>query len=74
MKKSPRIQASQLPNGDGHQVTYESGTSRKLHQFINSDVSKELSPHGAGSFHDPEHHQTLMSRVQDYIKKNKQQS
>ena len=73
MKKSPRIQAHEMPNGDGHEVTYESGTTRKVHQFPNPNASQEPSPHGAGSFHDPEHHQLLMSRFEDYIKKNKQQ-
>lgn len=72
MKKRATIQSGQLPNGDGHQVTYESGTSRRVHQFPQPDASQEPAPHGAGSFHDPEHHQILMSRFEDYIKKNTQ--
>lgn len=74
MKKRPQIEAHQLPNGDGHQVTHESGTSRRIYQFTKPDASQEPSPHGAGSFHDPKHHQILMSRFEDYITQNKQQS
>ena len=61
------IFARPQPNGIGHQVSYETGTSRKVHQFAGKISHLENPPHGAGSFHDPEQHQTLMDRMADYI-------
>jgi hypothetical protein len=65
MKKS--IYATPQPNGDGLQVTYELGNSRKLHRFPRAQAESEKPPHGAGSFHDPEQHYDLMERVDAMI-------
>ena len=34
----------------------------------NLPVPEEKAPHGAGSYHDPEHHNKLMDAVEDYVK------
>lgn len=72
MKKRNRIQAGQLPDGTGHQVSYEQGTSRKVQSFRHSDTQTEPPPHGAGSFHDPSQHHVLMDRVADFLEKGTQ--
>lgn len=61
------ISAHEQPNGDGYQVTYEQNDSRKVYRFPSSNTNIETPPHGAGSFHDPEHHQKLMDRIEDYL-------
>lgn len=63
-----KISAKPQPDGDGLQVTYESGDSRRLHRFPRSDTKLEKPPHGAGSFHDPEHHRNLMDRLDAMIR------
>lgn len=59
-----KISAHAQPDGDGLQVTYETEDSRRLHRFPKPESEKETPPHGAGSFHDPEHHRELMDRVE----------
>ena len=56
------------PDTSGHQVSYEFGTSRRVHAFTKASSSAEEPPHGAGSFHDPEQHQALMDRIETYLK------
>ena len=34
----------------------------------NLPVPEEKAPHGAGSYHDPEHHNRLMDAVDEYVK------
>lgn len=65
---SPRaknIQAHPSPQDNRvMQVTFESGKSRRVLNLpprIEHPIEPE--PQGAGSFHDPEHHQVLMDRV-----------
>ena len=60
-------------DGDGHQIIYTISGSRKVHLFPQAKNTCEPSPHAAGSFHDPEHHQTLMDRVEEFIKKGQTQ-
>ncbi|HKK18762.1 MAG TPA: hypothetical protein VJ952_08785 [Opitutales bacterium] len=67
-KKKKKIFAHKQPNGDGHQVSYEEGESRKLRHFPRERSAGEPRPHGAGSYHDPEHHHELLERVEAYLK------
>ncbi|MEO0511040.1 MAG: hypothetical protein AAF065_14410 [Verrucomicrobiota bacterium] len=69
MNSGRKIEARRQPNNCGHQVTYEIGTSRKVYRFEDR-TDEELSPHGAGSYHDPAHHNQLMDRLEDYIRNN----
>ncbi|PDH29949.1 MAG: hypothetical protein CNC89_01805 [Puniceicoccaceae bacterium MED-G31] len=64
-----KIHASLSPSLDGHQVHYSSGKSRKVHQFAYDMNRGEIPPHSAGSYHDPEYHQQLMQRYEEYISK-----
>ncbi len=63
------IFASPQPDGSGYQISYEIEGSRRIHRFGNDASTLEKPPHGAGSFHDPEQHQVLMERIEDYIKR-----
>ena len=47
----------------GHQITYETDSSRRVINTPRVCKTKETPPHGAGSFHDPEHHFELLDRV-----------
>lgn len=69
MPNKKKIFAQAQPNGDGYQVSYESGDSRRVHHFSAARQSPEPAPHGAGSYHDPEQHHTLMERVEIYLRK-----
>ena len=71
MKKKERVAARPQPNGDGLQVTYTLGGSRKLHRFPTEDSTSERAPHAAGSFHNPEQHMDLMDRVTRYLSHTK---
>jgi hypothetical protein len=66
MKK--KIFARKQPNHDGHQVVYEKGGSRSLHHFPEKKSSGESPPHGAGSYHDQEHHRQLIERMEAYLR------
>lgn len=59
-----RIQALPLADNRGHLITYEKGSSRRVHHLPAVARDSEPTPHGAGSFHDPEHHHLLMDRVE----------
>ena len=61
------IEVSPRPDGTGFTLTYEEGSGRKVHQFTHVERG-ESAPHGAGSFHDPEHHRQLMERHDAYLK------
>lgn len=63
------LQALPRSDGRGHLVTYEHGPSRRVHQFPKPEQGQEPPPHGAGSFHDPEQHQSLMDRVERMLSK-----
>ena len=65
--KAKNIQVMPRPDGDGHQVSYELGSSRKVHQCQRQAQGSESAPHGAGSYHDPDQHQILMARVEAYL-------
>lgn len=67
-KAAKNVFAMQNPDGQGHQVSYEEGVSRKLHIYKKTVSTIEEPPHGAGSFHNPEQHQNWMDRISDYIK------
>lgn len=71
--KSNRRQyhAHPLPNGEGHQIFYESGSSRKVHHFPCQAEGHEPIPHAAGSFHNPTRHYELMQRIEKYIRDNR---
>ena len=62
------IFARPQPDGDGYQISYEFDGSRRIYRFGNNASTFEKSPHGAGSFHNPEQHQVLMERIEDYIR------
>ena len=68
MKRHQCIQAHPQPDGVGHQITYQDGTTRKVHRCVASLEADEPAPHAAGSYHDPEHHHTLMARIDDYLR------
>jgi hypothetical protein len=67
MSESKNFFAAQNPKGDGHHVSIETAESRKIHTFLKSSVDNELAPHGAGSYHDQDHHNELMRRVEKYL-------
>ena len=71
MENIKQIFAMLRPDGKGYQISYETENSRKLHQFVKPVFTFEKMPHGAGSFHDPEQHYTLMRRIEDYVKAHK---
>jgi len=57
------------PENTGRRIlTYARGTSRRVHHLGSKKSKEETPPHGAGSFHNPEHHQNLMDRVDDYLR------
>ena len=67
--KIKHLQALPRSDGQGHQVTYEQGPTRRVHQFQRPKYGEEPPPHGAGSFHDPDQHQRLMDRVESMLRK-----
>jgi hypothetical protein len=68
MTISPKhIQVIPSPDGNGYQVSYELGPSRKVLQFKRQQSGAESAPHGAGSYHDPEQHHLLMARIETYL-------
>ena len=69
MLPSNKVHASISPSLDGHQVHYSSGKSRKVHQFTYDMNRGEVPPQSAGSYNDPEYHQQLMQRYEEYISK-----
>lgn len=73
MPNKVKIHAALSPRGDGHQVTYELGHSRRTHHFPPSKEAGEHPPHGAGSFHDPDQHRRWMDRVEAMILKQGQE-
>ena len=64
-----KIHVSLSPSLDGHQVHYSTDKSRKVHQFTLCMNRGEVPPHSAGSYHDPEYHQMLMLRYEEYMSK-----
>jgi hypothetical protein len=63
MPNTGKIHAALSPKGNGHQITYELGETRRTHHFPSPQKEGEHPPHGAGSFHDPEQHRRWMDRV-----------
>jgi hypothetical protein len=63
-----KVFAHAQPDGDGHQISYEAGTSRRVRRFPHPPKAHETAPHGAGSYHDPEHHHDLLNRVEAYLR------
>lgn len=68
MQNNKKCFAQRQPDGDGHQVSFETGGSRRVHRFPRPNSSEEPAPHGAGSFHDPAHHHELIERVEAYLR------
>jgi hypothetical protein len=68
--KARHIQAypSQNAGKPSHQITYEWGKSRRTLDTGTKSVAGESPPHGAGSFHDPEHHFELLDRVEQLLR------
>ena len=63
-----QVHPTQIKGKQAYQITYECGTSRRtLNQCAIAD-NGEMPPHGAGSFHDPEHHFKLLDRVETLLK------
>ncbi|MGB0743983.1 MAG: FAD-binding domain-containing protein [Opitutales bacterium] len=48
-------------------------TSRELHRPSEQNPSTEKPPHGAGSFHELEHHQILMERMDELMEEERNQ-
>lgn len=63
---NPITKVKVLPKagGQGLLLTYEKGSSRKVHHLPKKQNEQETPPHGAGSFHDPQHHYDLLDRVE----------
>lgn len=59
-----KLQVLPEAEGQGLLVTYENGSSRKVHHLPTKQNEQEAQPHGAGSFHDPQHHYELLNRVE----------
>jgi hypothetical protein len=68
MSSKKKITAQAQPDGNGHQISYEAGDSRRVHHFPRPPRGNEPSPHAAGSYHDPEHHHDLIGRVEEYLR------
>ena len=68
MNKKAKLLARPQPDGNGHQVSYETAESRRVHRFPLPESTLEQVPHGAGSYHDPEHHHKLIDRVEAYLR------
>jgi hypothetical protein len=73
MKKvshASQIQVRPTPkDSSALQLTYETEDGRSVINIPHKkDQSAEPEPHGAGSFHDPEHHQQLMDRIEAMLK------
>ena len=68
MSEKKNISAQPQPDGDGHQVSYETGDSRRVHHFPQPNRSGEQEPHSAGSFHNPDQHHDWIDRVEAYLK------
>jgi len=66
--RQKKIFAQLQPYGDGHQVSYDTGDSRRRHHFPQAEHSNEPAPHGADSFHNPEHHHDLVERLEAYLR------
>jgi deoxyribodipyrimidine photo-lyase len=66
-QRSRRLCASPQPDGDGFQVSIDSGQSRKLYHCP-AGKEPEPHPHAAGSYHNPQHHQQLMQRYEHYLR------
>jgi hypothetical protein len=68
--KARRIEAHQneFDGKISHQITYEWGTSRRTLSTSSKPGKGESPPHGAGSFHDPEHHFELLDRVEALLR------
>lgn len=49
-------------------MTYQNGSSRKVHNLPATKPTSEPTPHAAGSYHNPEYHQQLMERLDTYLK------
>lgn len=62
------MQVRPNPSGDELQLTYETPTSWRLVSIPQQTQLGETAPHGAGSFHDPEHHAILMDRLEVYYR------
>tara|TARA_A100001015_G_scaffold53744_1_gene58961 strand:+ start:3572 stop:3808 length:237 start_codon:yes stop_codon:yes gene_type:complete len=73
MSKIGKIHAAQEPEGTGYQVTYELGDSRRTHHFLPQETPGERPPHGAGSFHDPDQHRTLLDRVDAMLRRQREE-
>lgn len=69
-KQTKNIQAHPSPiDGRTMQLTYETAESRHvIHLPPHKEAGMEPEPHGAGSFHDPEHHQRLLDRVEAMLR------
>lgn len=68
MQNKKKYFAQPQPDGDGHQVSYETGGSRRVRRFPKNESKPEPKPHGAGSYHDPDHHHELVERVETYLR------
>ena len=72
--RAGKIQAKPTPQDKNTmQITYETESGRTVINLPSqpneaSNLNGEPEPHGAGSFHDPEHHQQLMDRVDEMLK------
>lgn len=72
MKKQPtNIQAHLSPlDFRAMQLTYETEGSRRVISLPPMPINdSESEPHGAGSYHDPQHHHLLMDRVEAMLQK-----
>lgn len=68
MSKLTKLIAEAQPDGNGYQVSYDTGDSRRVLRFPLPELTREQTPHGAGSYHDPEHHHKLIDRVEAYLR------
>ena len=71
--KKKNFQAHPSPGNPARmQITYEMEDSRRVHELPSMEAREgEPDPHGAGSFHDPEHHQELMDRVEAMLREGR---
>jgi hypothetical protein len=70
MSRPKNIQAHPSPKDFGAmQLTYEQGNSRRVIFLPKAPAkAREPEPQGAGSFHNPEHHQILLDRVEALLR------
>lgn len=63
-----QVHPTEINGQQALQITYALGRSRRTLNASRQSINGEMPPHGAGSFHDPEHHFELLDRVEALLR------